>query len=63
MKNKMKWLYLNGYLKKKRHVIKIKLKKVFNPKTLKQLAREKLKLVDEELANHMINGYYSSERN
>ena len=35
--------------------IKKKIQKVYNPKTLKQLAREKSKLDDKELAKMMIN--------
>ena len=38
--------------------IRKKVQKVYNPKTLKQLAREKIKLDDEELAKMMINPYY-----
>ena len=34
-----------------------KIQKVYNPKTLKQLAREKIKLDDKELAKMMINPY------
>ena len=42
---------------------KNKIKKVYNPKTLKQLAREKIKLGDKELAKHMINPYYFLDEN
>ena len=38
--------------------IKKKIQKVYNPKTLKQLAIEKIKLDDKELAKIMINPYY-----
>ena len=44
------WLF-----KEKRSPFKKKTQKVFNPKTLKQLAREKIKLDDKELAKMMIN--------
>ena len=47
------WLF-----KEVRSPIKKKIRKVYNPKTLKQLAREKLKLDDKELAKMMINPYY-----
>ena len=30
---------------------------------MKQLAREKIKLDDKELAKHMINPYYSTDKN
>ena len=36
--------------------------KLFNPKTLKQLARRKIKLDDKELAKHMINPYYFTDK-
>ena len=42
---------------------KNKIKKVYNPKTLKQLAREKIKLDDKELAKYMINRYYFLDEN
>ena len=44
------WLF-----KEERSPIKKKIQKVYNPKTLKQLAREKIKLDDKELAKMMIN--------
>ena len=37
--------------------IKKKIQKLYNPKTLKQLAREKIKLDDKEVAKIMINPY------
>ena len=43
--------------------IKKKIQKVYNPKTLKQLAREKIKLDDKELAKIMINPYYFIDKN
>ena len=39
------------------------MQKVYNPKTLKQLAREKIKLDDKELAKMMINPYYFIDEN
>ena len=42
---------------------KKKIQKVYNPKTLKQLAREKIKLDDKEFAKMMINPYYFIDRN
>ena len=47
------WLY-----KEKQAPIKKKIIKVYNFKTLKQLAREKVELDDKELAKIMINPYY-----
>ena len=47
--------------------IKNKIKKVYNPKTLKQIARENIKLndkeLDKELAKKMINPYYFIDEN
>ena len=40
-----------------------KIQKVYKPKTLKQLAREKIKLDDKELAKIMINPYYFIDKN
>ena len=40
-----------------------KIKKVYNPKTLKQLARGKIKLNDKELAKMMINPYFFIDEN
>ena len=51
------------FLKKSDHLLRKKLKKVYNPKTLKQLAREKIKLDDKELAKMMINPYYFIDEN
>ena len=47
------WLF-----KEERSPIKKKIQKVYNPKTLKQIAREKIKLDDNELAKMMININY-----
>ena len=52
------WLF-----KEERSPIKKKIEKVYNPKTLKQLAREKIKLNDKELAKMTINPYYFIEEN
>ena len=47
--------------------MKIKLKKIYNPKSLKQLARNEIKVDDmqlnKELARKMINPYYFTDRN
>ena len=45
------------FFKEEKTPIKNKIKKVYNPKTLKELAREKIKLDDKELAKMMINPY------
>ena len=52
------WLF-----KEERSPIRKKIQKVYNPKTLKQLAREKIKLDDKELAKMMINPYYFIDEN
>ena len=52
------WLF-----KEERSPIKKKIQKVYNTKTLKQLAREKNKLDDKELAKMMINPYYFIDEN
>ena len=52
------WLF-----KQEKASIKKKIQKVYNPKTLKQLAREKIKLDDKELAKMMINPYYFIDEN
>ena len=52
------WLF-----KEDRTPIKKKIQKVYNPKKLKQLAREKIKLDDKELAKLMINPYYFIDEN
>ena len=46
------------FFQEEKSPIKEKIQKVYNPKTLKQLAREKIKLDDEEFAKIMINPYY-----
>ena len=52
------WLF-----KEERTPIKKTIQKVYNPKTIKQLAREKIKLDDKELAKMMINPYYFIDEN
>ena len=52
------WLFSKGQTPSKK-----KIQKVYNPKTLKQLAREKIKLDDKELAKIMINPYYFIDEN
>ena len=51
------------FFKEEKSPIKKKIQKVYNPKTLKQLAREKIKLDDKELAKIMINPYYFIDKN
>ena len=52
------WLF-----KQEQTPIKKKIQKVYNPKTLKQLVREKTKLDDKELAKMLINPYYFKHEN
>ena len=52
------WLF-----KEEKSPIKKKMQKVYNPKTLKQLAREKIKLDDKDFAKIMINPYYFIDKN
>ena len=52
------WLF-----EEERSPIKKKIEKVYNPKTLEQLAREKIKLDDKKLAKMMINPYYFIDEN
>ena len=51
------------FFKEEKSPIKKKIQKVYNPKTLKQLPREKIKLDDKELAKIMINPYYFIDEN
>ena len=51
------------FFKEDRTPIKKKIQKVYNPRTLKQLAREQIKLDDKELAKMMINPYYFIDKN
>ena len=52
------WLF-----KEEQTLIEKKIQKGYKPKTLKQLAREKIKLVDKELAKMMINPNYFFDEN
>ena len=52
------WLF-----KEERSPIRKKMQKVYIPKILKQLAREKIKLDDKELAKIMISPYYFIDKN
>ena len=49
--------------KEQQALIKNKIEKIYIPKTLKQIAGEKIKLEDKELAKHMINPYYFADKN
>ena len=51
------------FFKEDKTPIKKKIQKVYNPKTLIQLAREKIKLNDKYLAKIMINPYYFIDKN
>ena len=51
------------FFKEEKSPVKKKIQKVYNPKTLKQLAREKIKLDDKQLAKIMINPYYFIDKN
>ena len=56
------WLF-----KEEQSPIKKKIQKVYNPRTLKQIARENIKMndkeLDKEIAKRMINPYYSIDEN
>ena len=52
------WLF-----KEEQATIENKIKKVYNLKTIKQIAREKYRLDDKELAKHMINPYCFTDEN
>ena len=51
------------FFKEEKTPVKKKIQTVYNPKTLIQLAREKIKLDDKELAKLMINPYYFIDKN
>ena len=51
------------FFKEEKTPIKIKIKTIYNPKTLKQLSREKINLDDKEIAKMMINPYYFIDEN
>ena len=52
------WLF-----KEEKSPVEKKIQKIYNPKTLIQLAREQIKLDDKELAKIMINPYYFFDKN
>ena len=51
------------FFKEERSPISKKIQKVYNPKSLKQLAREKIKLDDREFSKIMINPYSFIDKN
>ena len=51
------------FFKEEKTPNKKKIKKVYNPKTLKQLVREKIKVDDKDLAKIMKNPYYFIDKN
>ena len=51
------------FFKEEQTPIKKKIQKVYNPKILKHLAREKIRVDDKELAKMMINPYYLIDEN
>ena len=51
------------FFKEEPSPIEKKIQKVYNPKTLKQLAREEIKLDDKELAKMVINPFYFIDEN
>ena len=51
------------FFKEEKTPIKKKIQKAYNPKTLKQLAGEKIKLDDRELGKIMITPYYFIDKN
>ena len=51
------------FFKEEKTPVKKKIQKVYNPKTLKQLAREKIKLDNKQLANIMINPHFFIDKN
>ena len=59
--NRNEMIILEWLFKEEKTPIKKKIQKVYNPKTLKQLAREKIKL--DEFAKIMINPYYFIDKN
>ena len=60
---KIEMIITEWFFKEEKTPIKKKIQKVYNPKTLKQLAIEKIKLDDKELAKIMINPYYFIDKN
>ena len=61
--NRNEMIIPEWFFKEEKTPIKKKIQKVYNPKTLKQLAREKIKLDDKQLAKIMINPYYFIDKN
>ena len=61
--NRSEMIIPEWFFKEEKTPIKKKIQKVYNPKTLKQLTREKIKLDDKEFAKTMINPYYFIDRN
>ena len=61
--NRNEMIIPEWFFKEERSPIKKKTQKVHNPKTLKELAREKIKLDDKDLAKMMINPYYFIDKN
>ena len=51
------------FFKEEKTPVKKKIQKVYNPKTLIQLARKKVKLDDKELAKIIVNPYYFIDKN
>ena len=56
--NRIEMIIPEWFFKEEKTAIKKKIQKMYTPKTLKQLAREKIKLDDKKLAKMMINPYY-----
>ena len=50
-------------IKEEQTPIKNKIKTIYNPKALQQLASEESTLDDKELAKHTINPYYFTDNN
>ena len=61
--NRIEMIIPEWFFKEEKTPIKKKIQKVYNPKTLKQLATEKIKLDDREFAKLMINPYYFIDKN
>ena len=59
-------MILEMFFKEKQEPIDNKIQKLYNPKTIKQIARKKIKINDEELkkkATKMINPNYFNDEN
>ena len=61
--NRNEMIIPEWFFKEEKTPIKKKIQKVYNLKTLKQLAREKNKLDDKQVAKIMINPYYFIDKN